>query len=70
MSDPQPEPEIDSDLFNQFARIDEGLLAWDFRLRNARGEEIASVIRAFRGFGREVRRVYCSFLRSSHDTLR
>ena len=54
MSDPQPEPEIDSDLFNQFARIDEGLFAWDFRLRNARGEEIASVSRAFRGFGREV----------------
>lgn len=55
-SDPQPEPDAADDVrFQQFARIDEGLLAWHFRLRDARGGELASVNRAFRGFGREVR---------------
>ncbi|PCH38138.1 Scramblase-domain-containing protein [Wolfiporia cocos MD-104 SS10] len=51
-NEPQPEPE--SDLFNQFTRIDEGLWAWSFFFKDARGEEIASVRRAFRGFGREL----------------
>jgi hypothetical protein len=38
------------------ARIDEPFLAWDFTLRDAHGKEMGSVSRAFRGFGREVRR--------------
>ena len=49
---PEPEPEV---LFKQLADIDEGFLAWDFTLRDARGEEFASVNKTFRGFGREVR---------------
>lgn len=53
VSDPQPEPEIES--YQQMAKIDEPFLAWDFTLRDARGKEMASVSRAFRGFGREVR---------------
>jgi hypothetical protein len=51
ISDPQPEPEPDR--FAQFAKIDEGFLAWHFTLRGSRGEELASISRAFRGFGRE-----------------
>jgi len=51
-NEPQPEPE--TEMFHQLARIDEGFLAWDFRLQDAHGEEIASVRRAFRGFGREL----------------
>ncbi|CAL1704975.1 unnamed protein product [Somion occarium] len=53
-SDPQPEPELNEETFYQFARIDEGLWAWDFSLKDARGVEIASVNRTFRGFGREL----------------
>jgi len=53
-SDPQPEPEVEPDTFNQFATIDEGFLAWHFALRDAQGAEIASINRAFRGFGREI----------------
>ena len=49
---PQPEPELE--LFRQFARIDEGFLAWDFRATDSQGDEIASIKRAFRGFGLEV----------------
>ncbi|KAH9901085.1 Scramblase-domain-containing protein [Cubamyces lactineus] len=52
VNEPQPEPE--TNLFNQFAKIDEGLLAWHFTLRDAYGQGIASVNRAFRGFGREL----------------
>ena len=52
VSDPQPEPEIES--YRQIARIDEPFLAWDFALRDAHGKEMAGVSRAFRGFGREV----------------
>lgn len=55
-SDPQPEVTTPEVHFNQFARVDEGLWAWHFVLRDAQGEGIASVNRAFRGFGREVRR--------------
>jgi hypothetical protein len=51
-SEPQPEPEPDH--FAQFARIDEGFWAWHFTLRDSRGEEFASINRAFRGFGREI----------------
>ncbi|KDQ60670.1 hypothetical protein JAAARDRAFT_31650 [Jaapia argillacea MUCL 33604] len=51
-STPQPEPSTDQ--FSQFAKIDDGLLAWHFTLRDARGEGIAHVNRAFRGFGREI----------------
>ncbi|THH20389.1 hypothetical protein EW146_g968 [Bondarzewia mesenterica] len=52
VDEPQPEPEPEQ--FTQFARIDEGLWAWHFNLRDARGEAIASINRAFRGFGREI----------------
>ena len=52
VDEPQPEPEPDT--FQQFAEIDGGILAWHFTLRDAQGLPIASVNRAFRGFGREV----------------
>ncbi|KAI0281430.1 Scramblase-domain-containing protein [Russula aff. rugulosa BPL654] len=52
ISEPQPEPE--SDRFAQFAKIDEGFWAWHFTLRGSRGEELASISRAWRGFGREM----------------
>lgn len=52
ISEPQPEPEPDR--FTQFAKIDEGFWAWHFTLRGSRGEELASISRAFRGFGREI----------------
>ncbi|KAJ8592820.1 Scramblase-domain-containing protein [Rhizopogon salebrosus TDB-379] len=51
-SGPQPEPPTDS--FTQFAKIDEGLWAWHFNMLDARGTPIATVNRAFRGFGREI----------------
>ena len=51
-SDPQPEPEPDH--FTQFAKIDAGFWAWHFTLRGAQDEELASISRAFRGFGREI----------------
>lgn len=53
-SDPQPEPEPTEDTFHQFAKIDEGLFAWDFSFVDAHGKEVAHVGRNFRGFGREV----------------
>lgn len=53
-SQPQPEPET----FSQFAKVDSGFLAWHFQLLDDRGEELAYLSRAFRGFGREVRPVY------------
>ncbi|KAI8998497.1 Scramblase-domain-containing protein [Trametes punicea] len=52
LNEPQPEPE--PELFHQFAKIDAGFLAWHFTLRDARGQPIANVNRAFRGFGREL----------------
>ncbi|KAG1836224.1 Scramblase-domain-containing protein [Suillus subalutaceus] len=58
-SEPQPEPPTDS--FTQFAKIDEGLWAWHFNMLDARGTPIASVNRAFRGFGREVRQYVVTF---------
>jgi len=48
----QPEPGVD--LFKQFARIDSGFLAWHFNLYDGAGQQIASVNREFRGFGREI----------------
>lgn len=48
----QPEPDLAH--FNQFAQVDGGFLAWNFILQGARGEEIASIDRKFRGVGREV----------------
>ena len=62
VSHPQPEPETES--YHQIAKIDEPFLAWNFSLRDARGREMASVSRAFRGLGREVRneaKLYCWF---------
>jgi len=53
-SNPQPELSTQEVHFNQFAGIDEGLLAWYFVLRDAQGEGIATIDRAFRGFGREL----------------
>ncbi|KAI0093558.1 Scramblase-domain-containing protein [Irpex rosettiformis] len=53
-SENQPEPTPEEASFSQFANIDEGLLAWAFKFRDARGEEIASVDRSFRGVGREL----------------
>ena len=53
--EPQPEPE--PNMFSQFARIDDGFLAWNFTLRDGDGQPIANVNRAFRGFGREVSRL-------------
>ncbi|KAF7793094.1 hypothetical protein EIP86_004201 [Pleurotus ostreatoroseus] len=50
----QPEPPVETESFRQFAKIDQGFLAWHFTLLDARGEEIASVDRTFRGIGREV----------------
>ncbi|RDB20951.1 hypothetical protein Hypma_011469 [Hypsizygus marmoreus] len=51
-SEPQPEPE--PSIFTQFAKVDSGFLAWHFYLLDGRGEEIAYINRAFRGFGREI----------------
>jgi hypothetical protein len=61
VSQPQPEPaeEEIASKFTQFARIDQGFLAWHFNLVDARKEVIASVDRAFRGFGREVSDCQC-----------
>lgn len=41
--------------YYQIAKVDAGLLAWNFKVLDEHAEEIASVDRAFRGFGREVR---------------
>ncbi|KAI0709418.1 Scramblase-domain-containing protein [Earliella scabrosa] len=54
VNEPQPEPEPEPESFHQFARIDGGILAWHFALRDAQGQAIAHVNRAFRGFGREI----------------
>ena len=59
--EPQPEPELDTEHLCRFSRIDEGLWAWHFNLRDERGQEIATINRAFRGFGREAS--------SEHDKL-
>ena len=51
---PEPEPESEEELFHQFARIDEGLWAWDFSFVDGQGKEMAHVGRNFRGLGREI----------------
>lgn len=51
-SEPQPEPE--STIFTQFAKVDMGILSWHFGLSDRWGHELAYISRAFRGFGREV----------------
>lgn len=48
------EAETQDHHYTQFARVDEGFLSWHFTLRDRTGEEIASVVRGFRGFGREL----------------
>ncbi|KIO13185.1 hypothetical protein M404DRAFT_122509 [Pisolithus tinctorius Marx 270] len=53
ISSTDSEPESPGEQFNQFARIDEGLLAWNFVVRNSDGDGMATIQRAFRGFGRE-----------------
>lgn len=54
-SDPQPEPAAPvDDMFNQFARVDSGFLAWNFSLQNQDTQSIAHIGRAFRGLGREI----------------
>ena len=64
-SESQPEPEPEPETFHQFSTIDEGLLAWSFTLRDHSQQDIASVNRAFRGFGREVHpsEIYVVYLR-------
>ncbi|KAH7889834.1 Scramblase-domain-containing protein [Phlebopus sp. FC_14] len=54
LSSPQPELTPLEAHFNQFALVDEGLWAWHFVLKDARGEGIASIGRAFKGLGREI----------------
>ena len=41
------------EVYHQFAAIDAGFLAWNFPIADE-NQEIASVERAFRGFGREI----------------
>ncbi|KAI0035724.1 Scramblase-domain-containing protein [Vararia minispora EC-137] len=55
-NEPQPEPGADviGDEFVQFAKIDQGFLAWDFFLRDVADDQFALVSKKFRGFGREV----------------
>lgn len=50
----EPQPEPDPEMFTQFARIDDGFMAWHFTLRDGASQPLANVNRAFRGFGREV----------------
>ncbi|KAF4604151.1 hypothetical protein EYR40_001334 [Pleurotus pulmonarius] len=51
-SEPQPEPS--PAVFNQSFQVDEGFLAWNFKLLDGRAEQVAHIQRAFRGFGREL----------------
>ncbi|KAJ3796121.1 Scramblase-domain-containing protein [Lentinula aff. detonsa] len=53
-SDPQPEPELDTNTFNQVAQVDAPFLAWDFSILDAAARELAFISRSFRGFGREI----------------
>ncbi|KAF5391829.1 hypothetical protein D9757_001799 [Collybiopsis confluens] len=49
-SDLQPEPELDSDTFNQMGKVDAPFLAWNFTVEDAAAQEIAFISRNFRGF--------------------
>ncbi|KAG9226004.1 hypothetical protein CCMSSC00406_0009101 [Pleurotus cornucopiae] len=51
-SEPQPEPS--PAVFNQTFQVDEGFLAWNFKLLDGCAEQVAHIQRAFRGFGREL----------------
>jgi hypothetical protein len=51
-SGPQSEPE--TAVFSQVAKVDAPLFAWDFRLLDGYGQDVAFISRAFRGFGQEV----------------
>jgi hypothetical protein len=55
------ETETSDHHFTQFARIDEGLFSWNFTLRDRNGQEIASVERGFRGWGREASQIFISY---------
>jgi len=49
----QSQPELDPESFRRFARVDEGVLAWNFTVKDERGEAIARVERTFRGAEKE-----------------
>lgn len=49
-----PEPEEPSLVVEQFARVDEPFLSWDFALRGSEGDLIGSVSRNFTNLGREL----------------
>jgi hypothetical protein len=51
----QSQPELDPESYRRFARVDEGVLTWNFTVKDGRGEAIARVERTFRGVGEEVR---------------
>lgn len=50
----QNSPKGSSGRFDQFARVDEPFLSWDFSLRSVDSRLIGSVNRNFSGFGREI----------------
>ncbi|KAJ3923304.1 Scramblase-domain-containing protein [Lentinula edodes] len=52
-SDPQPEPELDTNTFSQIATVDAPFLAWDFSVLDAAAREMTFISRSFRGLGRE-----------------
>lgn len=56
LSRPKHDPETGEakPAFDQFAAVDEGLLAWEFWLRDSEGRARGSVSRNFGGFGREI----------------
>ncbi|KAJ3811013.1 Scramblase-domain-containing protein [Lentinula aff. lateritia] len=53
-SDPQPEPELDTNTFSQIATVDAPFLAWDFSVLDAVAREMTFISRSFRGLGREI----------------
>ncbi|KAF9068644.1 Scramblase-domain-containing protein, partial [Rhodocollybia butyracea] len=48
-SDPQPEPELDANTFNQVGKVDAPFLAWDFSIQDAATQDMAFISRNFRG---------------------
>ncbi|KZV71908.1 Scramblase-domain-containing protein [Peniophora sp. CONT] len=53
-SDEKGEPELDGESYAQLAQIDEPPLSWDFTLRDADGQPIASMSKKLRGLAREI----------------
>ncbi|KAJ4479481.1 Scramblase-domain-containing protein [Lentinula lateritia] len=53
-SDPQPEPELNTNTFSQIATVDAPFLAWDFSVLDAAAREMTFISRSFRGLGREI----------------